>query len=101
MGAAEMTHSNGGVSVRKAALIAGFSYLAIFALAIFANFFVLERLVDQDDAAATASNIAESETLFRFALVAFLVVFLLDILIAWALYVFYRATSTEVSLLAA
>jgi hypothetical protein len=70
-------------------------------LAIFANFFVLERLVEQDDAASTASNIAESETLFRFALVAFLVVFLLDVLIAWALYVFFRATSTEVSLLAA
>lgn len=89
------------VPTRQGALIAGFSYLAIFVLAIFANFFVLERLVDQDDAAATASNIAESETLFRFALVAFLVVFLLDVLIAWALYVFFRATSTEVSLLAA
>jgi hypothetical protein len=96
-----MTHSNGGLSVRQAAVIAGFGYLAIFVLAIFANFFVLECLVEQDDAAATANNIAGSETLFRFALVAFLVVFLLDILISWALYVFFRATSTEVSLLAA
>lgn len=96
-----MTHSNGTPSVRQAARIAGFGYLAIFVLAMFANFFVLERLVDQDDAASTASNIAESETLFRLALVAFLVVFLLDVLIAWALYVFFRETSTEVSLLAA
>lgn len=96
-----MTRANGSPTARQAALIAGFGYLAIFVLAIFANFVVLERLVEPDDAAATASNIAESETLFRFALVAFLAVVLLDILIAWALYVFFRATSTEVSLLAA
>lgn len=96
-----MTQSSGGLSARQAALVAGFGYVGIFVLAIFANFFVLERLVETGDAAATASNIAESETLFRFALVAFLVVFLLDILIAWALYVFFRATSPEVSLLAA
>lgn len=94
-------HANGNPTARQTALIAGFGYLAIFVLAIFANFVVLERLVEPDDAAATASNIAESETLFRFALVAFLAVVLLDILIAWSLYVFFRATSTEISLLAA
>jgi hypothetical protein len=89
------------LSARAAAKIAAYGYLAIFVLAIFANFFVLERLIEQGDAAATAANIADSETLFRFALVAFLAVVLLDILIAWALYLFFRATSPEVSLLAA
>jgi hypothetical protein len=55
----------GEVSPRQAARIAGYGYLAIFVLAIFANFFVRERLVEPGDAAATASNIAGSEGLFR------------------------------------
>ncbi len=89
------------LSGRSAAKIAAYGYLAIFGLAIFANFFALERFIEPDDASATASNIANSQTLFRLALVAFLVVFLIDIVIAWALYIFFRATSPEVSLLAA
>ena len=75
---------------RMAARIAGLSYLALFVLALFANFFVRERLVDLDDAAATFQNIASSEMLFRSGMVAFLAIFLLDVVIAWALYVLFR-----------
>ena len=89
------------LSGRSAAKIAAYGYLAIFGLAIFANFFVLERFIDPDDASATATNIANSQTLLRFAIVAFLVVFLIDIVIAWALYIYFRETNAEVSLLAA
>ena len=53
------------ISPRRAAIIAGIGYAAIFVLAIFANFFVREGLVVAGDAAATFANIAESETLFR------------------------------------
>ncbi|MDH5521722.1 MAG: DUF4386 domain-containing protein, partial [Acidimicrobiia bacterium] len=38
---------------RSMALLAGWSYVALFVLAVFANFFVRERLVDTTDAAAT------------------------------------------------
>jgi Domain of unknown function (DUF4386) len=89
------------MSPRQVALIAGFAYLAISVLALFANFLVRERLVDPDDAAATVSNIVTSEVLFRGGIAAFLIVFILDVVVAWALYVFFRRTSRELSLLAA
>ena len=86
---------------RTAARIAGLSYLALFVLALFANFFVRERLVDLDDAAATFQNIASSEVLFRSGMVAFLAIFLLDVVIAWALYIVFRGVGEQVSRLAA
>lgn len=88
-------------SRRQAALIAGVGYLTIFFLALFANFAVRTNLIEADDPTATAANIADSETLFRFGLVAFLVVFIVDVVVAWALYLFYKQQSQEVSLLSA
>ncbi|WP_298460731.1 DUF4386 domain-containing protein [uncultured Cellulomonas sp.] len=89
------------LSPREAARLAGLGYAAIFILAIFANFAVRTRLVDLEDPAATLDNIAASEGLFRVALAAFVVVFALDVLIAWALYVLFRPAGPRRSLLAA
>ena len=86
---------------RRAALIAGVGYLGIFVLAIFANFVVIGGLVESGDAAATAENIAESEGLFRAGLVAFTVVFVIDVVIAWALFIVFRSLSRDLSLLTA
>jgi hypothetical protein len=86
---------------RRAALIAGIGYAALFVLAIFGNFVVIEGLIESGDAAATAANIADSEALFRAGIVAFTIVFVLDVVIAWALYVLFRPLSRELSLLAA
>ena len=95
------TSVSSNISERRAALIAGFGYLAIFFLAIFANFFVRTGLVDPDDVSATYANISDSEGLFRAGLVAFLAVFVLDVAIAWALYLLFRRQRPEMSLLAA
>lgn len=86
-------------SPRTAARIAGVGYLIIFVLAIFANFVVREGLIDADNAAATFTNIADSEFLFRAGIVAFLAVFIVDVVIAWALYILFRNVSKELSLL--
>lgn len=96
-----MTTSMADVSPRRAARIAGLAYLALFVLALFANFVVREGLIESGDAATTVANIADSEGLFRAGIVAFLVVFVLDVVIAWALYIFFRAVSVDVSLLSA
>jgi Domain of unknown function (DUF4386) len=96
-----LTRSDARVSERQAARIAGYGYLAISALSVFANFFVRVRLIEPDDAAATAGNIMDSETLFRVGLVSFLIVFVLDVVVAWALYLFFKAVNTDVSLLTA
>lgn len=91
----------GAVARQHAALIAGIGYVLLFGLAIFANFVVLDGLVVTDDAQATATNIAESNTLFRLGLVAFLAVFLIDIVVAWALHIVFRKRDRDVSLVAA
>ena len=90
-----------GMSPRRAALIAGIGYIALFALAIFANFFVREGLIVAGDPAATAANIGESEGLFRLGLVAFMVIFLLDVVVAWALYILFRGVNRDLSLVTA
>lgn len=90
-----------GLDRRRAALIAGVGYILIFGLSIFANFFVREGFVVADDAAETARKIADSSTLFRFGLVAFLAIFLIDIIVAWALHVVFRTEHHDVSLVAA
>jgi hypothetical protein len=89
------------VSPRAAAVLAGIGYVALFALGIFANFFVREGLIVTDDAEATATNIAASEGLFRLGMISFLVVFVLDIVVAWALYIVFRQASRDLSLVAA
>jgi hypothetical protein len=93
------THTD--TSPRRAAKIAGVSYVLLFVLGIFANFFVREGLIVSGDAQATAANIVESEGLFRLGLVSFLIVFVLDVIVAWALYIVFRNTDRDLSLLAA
>lgn len=89
------------VSRHQAAKVAGIAYVGLFLLGMFANFFVLEGLIESDDATATASNIRESEGLFRAGLVGFLVIFALDVVVAWALHLIFRPLNRDLSLLAA
>jgi hypothetical protein len=96
-----MTTSIADVTSRRAAQTAGVGYLVIFVLAIFANFVVVDGLIESGDAAATAENLVESEGLFRAGLVAFAIVFAVDVIVAWALFIVFRRLSRDVSLLAA
>ena len=89
------------ITTRRAGRIAGVGYLVIFVLSIFANFVVFQGLVDLDDAAGTAQEIGDAEGLFRLGLIAFLVIFLVDVVIAWAIYVVFRDQSRDFSLLSA
>lgn len=88
-------------SPRTAARIAGVSYVILFALGVFANFFVREGLIVTDDAQATAANIAESQGLFRLGMAGFLVIFFLDVIVSWALYIVFRSANRDLSLLGA
>ncbi len=84
-----------------AARIAGVSYVLMFALAIFANFTVLEGLVVDGDAGQTVANVTASMGMFRLGLLAFLIIAVLDIVIAWALFVVLRDVHHDLALLAA
>ncbi len=96
-----LTGHTSDVSTRKAALLGGTAYLIIFVLAIFANFFAIEGLVVPGDAATTAANIMESEGLLRAGLASFILVFVLDVVIAWGLYIVFRQINRDWSLLQA
>ncbi|WML44409.1 DUF4386 domain-containing protein [Neobacillus sp. PS3-40] len=82
------------------ARFAGFGLLLMFILAFFGNFFVLEGLIKPGDAATTANNIIANELLFRTGITSFIIVLILDVLVAWALYILLKPVNKNLALLA-
>ena len=87
------------ISRRKVALIAGLGLLVMAVLAPFALLSVLPNLLVPADAAATVNNFIASEGLFRIAIAAVLIVIMLDVVVAWALYVLLRPVSRTLAVL--
>jgi len=94
-------NSRTDVSPPAAARIAGVALLAMVVLAIFANFFVIENLVAAGDAAETASRIATDTATFRVGILAWILIGILDVVVAIALYIVFRPVNRSISLLAA
>jgi hypothetical protein len=88
------------IAPRTGARIAGFGLLAMAVLGIFANFFVLESLIIEGNAANTIANIEESHGVFRLGIVALIIVALLDVLVAMGLYIVLKAGNASLALLA-
>jgi len=86
-------------SQRKAARIVGIAYLAALPPAIFAEFFVRNRLAS-DDAARNAMNILAHERLFRLGIAANLAAFALDVALIVALYVALKPVDRILALMA-
>ena len=76
------------MNARRLSLIAGWSYLVIFFAAIFANFMVLESLLQ-----APLETIQENHLMVRLGILAFLITVVFDVVVAWALYELYREHS--------
>ena len=89
------------ISQQKAAIVAGLGLLIMTLFAIFANFFVLESLIVPGSAAETANNILVNEGLFRIGICSLIVVAILDVVVAWALYEFLKPINKSLSLLTA
>ncbi len=87
------------ISQRKVALTAAIGLLVIALLTPLARFGVLQSLVVPADATATVDNIIASEGLFRIGIAAFLIVIMLDVVVAWALYVLLRPVNRTLALL--
>lgn len=73
-------------AIRRPALIAGLGLLTMTVLAPIANFYVLDQVLAPADAAATLEHLRASGDLLRWGIGAFLIVALLDVVVAWALY---------------
>jgi hypothetical protein len=70
---------------RSLALITGFSYLIIFFAAIFANFFVLESILNDP-----LITIQQNHLIVRIGILAFLITVVFDVVVAWSLYELYK-----------
>ncbi len=84
---------------RRWARVVGFSYLFALVPAVFAEFYVLGRLVS-DNAIVTAQNIVAHERLFRLGLASNLLVFAVDVVLVTALYVVLERVNRRLALLA-
>jgi uncharacterized protein DUF4386 len=85
-------------SKRKPAFAAAFGLLAMAMLAPIAQFGVLATLILPTDATATATNIAGGLGAFGGAIAAFFAVAILDVVVAFALYVLLRSVNRSVAL---
>lgn len=97
------TNSNqhGQISLKNSAITAGIGLLIMAIIAPIANFTIIQGLIDPSDVAKTVSNITSSNGLFRLGIGLFMIVALLDIIVAWALYVYLIPINKHLSLLTA
>lgn len=73
------------MKARTLSIVAGLSYLVIFVSAIFANFFVLESILNDP-----LVTIRENHVMVRFGIMAFLITVVFDVVVAWALHELYK-----------
>jgi hypothetical protein len=73
----------------------------MFLLALFADGFVLQNLVVPGDAATTADNIKTDELLFGLGIASYIIILVIDVVIALALYVILKSVNKNLSELAA
>ena len=88
-----------GVTLRQAALIAGFGYLLM--PVVYAEFSIYPKLVIPGNIEQTVHNLVAHERLFAVAILCYLVTFIEDVVIAWALYILLVPVNRAVSLLTA
>jgi len=89
------------ISLRTAAIVAGVGLLLMAILSPIAYLNIFQSLVKFDDAALTAQNILNSMGAFRTCIVLLFTVAILDIVVAWALYILLVPTNKKLSALAA
>jgi Domain of unknown function (DUF4386) len=90
---------NEGLTLRQAALIAGFGYL--LSPVTTAEFSIMPKLVIPDNIEQTAQNITAHHGMFVAAILCYLVTFLEDVVIAWALFYLLAPVNRSLSLLTA
>lgn len=88
-------------SPRTAAIIGGAGLFVMAILAAYANFGILATLIIPEDARTTAENIIASSGSFRLAIISFLIVAILDIVVAWSLFVILKSANRSLSLITA
>jgi hypothetical protein len=89
------------ISLRSAAMVAGVGLLLMAILSPIAFLNTYQNVFVAGNAQATAGNIMALGALFNLGISLFLIVAILDIVVAWALYVLFKPVNKSLSLLAA
>ena len=89
------------ISLRTGAMIAGVGLLLMAILSPIAYLNTFQSLVNFDDAALTAQNISNSMGAFRTAIIFLFIVAILDIVVAWGLYIVLVPANKNLSSIAA
>jgi hypothetical protein len=97
----ESSKNGAGISLRQAALIAGYGLLIMTIAAMLAEFLARQGLVVEGDPAATVQNLTEKETVWRLGIFGYIVVLIMDLLVAWALFELLKPVNRSLSLLTA
>lgn len=93
--------NNSGISLRTAGIIAAVSILIMTILAPIADMGIFSAIIVKGNAQATTNNVLSSKGIFRVGIFCLFIVAVLDIVIAWSLYVLYKPVNKNVSLLTA
>src|SRR6476659_3517390 len=88
-------------SLRTASLIAGFSLLVMVISAPFVELVAYPKLVIPGKATETIQNIKNNRGLFTYVIFGYLLTFIADVVVAWALYILLKPVNEHLSLLTA
>ena len=91
----------GGLSIRNAALIAGFGLLVMTFCAPLAHFYFMAQSIVLDDAAATTENLQSNGNPYLIGVVLLFATYVMDVIVAWALYWYLRPGQAALALLVA
>ncbi|WOD43575.1 DUF4386 domain-containing protein [Hwangdonia lutea] len=86
--------------MKQIAKISGVAYVMVFIAGFYANFAVLESLIDVNNSIATTSNFMNNHSQFGKGLLGFLVMLFFDGLLVWALFGLTKSISKSISYLA-
>ncbi len=88
-----MTNCIADMSPRKAAIVVGVAIMTMFILAIVVDNFILPNFIGPGDSSALAEDIETDQMRFALAVVGYLIILMLDMAIALALYVILKPVS--------
>lgn len=100
-GVTNKTNKIADISERQAALATGLGLLLMGLLAPIAYLSVIQNLIVPGEAQTTVANIRDSLGPFRISIVFLLLVAVLDIIVAWGLYVLLKPINKSLALLTA
>jgi hypothetical protein len=97
----ETTLPKMGTSPRRAAIVAGIASLLMAVVAGFAEMNVRQTLIVPGDAIRTATQVQGNASLFLVGILGLLGVVILDLVVTWAFFVYFRSFSKQGSWVAA